>query len=134
MTPKVWRDINGYSLQYWGWGGEDDDMYRRLAMSERNDGKNYEISRPRGRLGAYKMMSHGVDDGNPVNNQRYFVLHNWKGRRRLDGLAQVEYTVLTRENWHAYEKFTVDVGFYGDLNTFYHVPKKNCDPKKDILC
>ena len=70
MTPKTWKDINGYSCQYWGWGGEDDDMYKRLVFA-----KKYHISRPKGRLGAYKMISHNPDNGNPVNEQRYYVLH-----------------------------------------------------------
>lgn len=127
MTPETWKDINGYSCQYWGWGGEDDDMYKRLVFA-----KNYDISRPRGRLGAYKMISHAPDGGNPVNEQRYYVLHNWRGRRPYDGLAQVKYKVMRRENNFAYEKITVDIGYYGDDMTFYHIQTEKCD--NHMLC
>ena len=26
MLPEMFRKVNGYSLQFFGWGGEDDDM------------------------------------------------------------------------------------------------------------
>lgn len=29
MLPEMFRRVNGYSLQYFGWGGEDDDMGHR---------------------------------------------------------------------------------------------------------
>ena len=34
MTPAQFRLVNGYSNQYWGWGGEDDDMYKRIDKSK----------------------------------------------------------------------------------------------------
>ena len=69
MTPQTWKDVNGYSCQYWGSGDEDDDMYKRLVLA-----KNYEIGRPKGRLGSYKMISRDPDSGNSVNEQRHYVL------------------------------------------------------------
>ena len=33
MSPKHWRQINGYSNEYKGWGGEDDDLYHRLKLN-----------------------------------------------------------------------------------------------------
>jgi len=32
MPPEMFRKVNGYSLQYFGWGGEDDDMGKRYDM------------------------------------------------------------------------------------------------------
>ena len=34
MTPTQFRLVNGFSNQYWGWGGEDDDMYKRIDKSK----------------------------------------------------------------------------------------------------
>lgn len=30
MSQKHMDDVNGFSNLYWGWGGEDDDLYMRL--------------------------------------------------------------------------------------------------------
>ena len=34
MTPVQFRLVNGFSNQYWGWGGEDDDMYKRIDKNK----------------------------------------------------------------------------------------------------
>ena len=30
ISVQHFNMVNGYSNQYWGWGGEDDDMFKRL--------------------------------------------------------------------------------------------------------
>ena len=31
LTRNQFEYVNGFSNQFYGWGGEDDDMYRRLV-------------------------------------------------------------------------------------------------------
>jgi len=61
MSREQFHDLNGYSNKYWGWGGEDDDMFYRIY----NIG--YKISRPPFHLGRYKMSFHHRDQGNSLN-------------------------------------------------------------------
>ena len=30
FTPELFKKVNGYSNTFYGWGGEDDDMFHRL--------------------------------------------------------------------------------------------------------
>ena len=34
MNPTVFTTIRGFSNKFWGWGGEDDDLYCRLVRYE----------------------------------------------------------------------------------------------------
>ena len=34
MSTSHYRILNGFSNQFWGWGGEDDDMYNRIVMKD----------------------------------------------------------------------------------------------------
>eukprot|EP00746_Dinoflagellata_sp_MGD_P001146 gnl/MRDRNA2_/MRDRNA2_102124_c0_seq1.p1 gnl/MRDRNA2_/MRDRNA2_102124_c0~~gnl/MRDRNA2_/MRDRNA2_102124_c0_seq1.p1 ORF type:complete len:941 (+),score=141.41 gnl/MRDRNA2_/MRDRNA2_102124_c0_seq1:231-3053(+) len=32
-NPKHWKEFNGFSNEYFGWGGEDDELYHRLRLA-----------------------------------------------------------------------------------------------------
>uniref|UniRef100_A0AC34RD12 Beta-1,4-N-acetylgalactosaminyltransferase n=2 Tax=Panagrolaimus sp. JU765 TaxID=591449 RepID=A0AC34RD12_9BILA len=53
LTMDDYRQINGYSNLYWAWGGEDDDMGKRLLS------QNMTIERPNQQFARFSMLKHG---------------------------------------------------------------------------
>ncbi|VDP10452.1 unnamed protein product [Soboliphyme baturini] len=52
LSAYHFKSVNGFSNMFWQWGGEDDDMGRRLVEH------NYTIHRPPVEYGAYTMIKH----------------------------------------------------------------------------
>ncbi|KAK7916252.1 hypothetical protein WMY93_012013 [Mugilogobius chulae] len=65
MSKEQYLKINGFPNNYWGWGGEDDDIFNRLAS------KGMSISRPSGEVGKCRMIRHERDKKNDPNPQRF---------------------------------------------------------------
>jgi GT2 family glycosyltransferase len=59
MTVKQFRTVNGFSNQFWGWGGEDDDMSNRLKHV------GFHIARYPMNIARYTMLSHNKEKANP---------------------------------------------------------------------
>ena len=36
LKRQHFEDVNGFSNQFWGWGGEDDDMFNRVKHAGMN--------------------------------------------------------------------------------------------------
>lgn len=64
LTEDHFRKTRGFSNRFFGWGGEDDDMYLRLTWA------NLRIRRPEGGVARYAMLKHGRDTGNEINPAR----------------------------------------------------------------
>ena len=60
---SVWRaqfeTINGFSNEFWGWGGEDDDFYNRLKH------KGYDVLRDLSRSAGFFSLPHPWSRANP---------------------------------------------------------------------
>ncbi len=98
---------NGYSNLFFGWGGEDDDLYRRSRTS------GLRITRPNATHGRYTGAPHKKDKRASGN------LRMWKygGKRwRTDGLNSLRYNVLERQPFSTYTWRLVDYSerLYGD--------------------
>ena len=56
MKTTLFRNLNGFSNQFWGWGGEDDDMYLRIKKLR------MAVERRDARLARYTMIRHRDED------------------------------------------------------------------------
>ena len=104
LSKEDFLTINGFSNSYWGWGGEDDDIYQRVAI------KIKEISRPDMQTGRYKMIKHERDVHNELNNQRGNILQRTSLTMEKDGINSLTYNVTKVEKDRLYTFITVDVG------------------------
>lgn len=64
LSREQFFKVNGFSNNYWGWGGEDDDLRLRVELHK------MKISRPKPEVGKYTMIFHTRDKGNEVNMGR----------------------------------------------------------------
>lgn len=77
--------INGMSNLFWGWGGEDDDLYGRVKK------KGLKLTRPSMKHGRYTMIQikhHRSHGGNP---NRRNLLRNTGSRMVTDGINGLKY-------------------------------------------
>jgi len=77
--------INGMSNDFWGWGGEDDDFYRRLTEN------GLKPSHLPSDQGMYKALPHAQEK---AAENRVKVLAEGKGKSKLIGLKQCKYKVM----------------------------------------
>ncbi|CAK9253957.1 unnamed protein product, partial [Sphagnum jensenii] len=85
LTKEQFETINGFSNEFWGWGGEDDDMSNRVRHY------GYKISRYSADIARYKMLKHKGDTPNP---DRYKKLYSGKRRYKTDGINNVKYKTV----------------------------------------
>ncbi|KAM4047911.1 beta-1,4-galactosyltransferase 4-like [Anomaloglossus baeobatrachus] len=104
MTRKQIAKVNGYSNNYWGWGGEDDDLYYRVQLG------NMTVVRPAREVARYTMISHTRDVGNEKNEKRWELLKNVSKVWKTDGLNSCTYELLSIEHNPLYINITVDIG------------------------
>nr|XP_010947237.1 PREDICTED: beta-1,4-galactosyltransferase 2 [Camelus bactrianus] len=72
LSKAQFLRINGFPNEYWGWGGEDDDIFNRISLT------GMKISRPDIRIGRYRMIKHDRDKHNEPNPQRFTKIQNTK--------------------------------------------------------
>lgn len=97
--------VNGFSNEFWGWGGEDDDMANRVKFH------GLRITRYRGEIARYHMLKHRKDAPNP---DRYKKLYKGRQRFRTDGLSNLKYKVVKYELRKLYTWILVDPLYHKD--------------------
>eukprot|EP00062_Callorhinchus_milii_P001798 gi/632937947/ref/XP_007901641.1/ PREDICTED: beta-1,4-galactosyltransferase 4 [Callorhinchus milii] len=104
MTTEQFKKVNGFSNEYWGWGGEDDDLRKRVEIQK------MKIVRPSLEIAKYIMTFHKRDQGNEVNRDRMKLLTKVSQVWSKDGLNSCIYNVKSREHRPLYINITVDIG------------------------
>uniref|UniRef100_A0A9J7Z9Z3 Beta-1,4-galactosyltransferase n=1 Tax=Cyprinus carpio carpio TaxID=630221 RepID=A0A9J7Z9Z3_CYPCA len=104
LSKEQYLKINGFPNNYWGWGGEDDDIFNRVAS------KGMSISRPDGIIGRCRMIRHDRDKQNDPNPQRFDRIAHTRETMARDGINSLTYKVVKIEKDQLFTKITVDVG------------------------
>ncbi|XP_068783454.1 beta-1,4-galactosyltransferase 1 isoform X2 [Struthio camelus] len=104
LSKEQFTKINGFPNNYWGWGGEDDDIYNRLVF------KGMGISRPDAVIGKCRMIRHSRDRKNEPNPERFDRIAHTRETMSSDGLNTLSYKVVKNDKYPLYTKITVDVG------------------------
>ncbi|XP_064410729.1 beta-1,4-galactosyltransferase 1-like [Latimeria chalumnae] len=104
LSKEQFNKINGFPNDYWGWGGEDDDIYNRITS------KGMGISRPDGIIGKCRMIRHDRDKKNDPNPQRFDRIAHTRHTMNSDGINSLSYNVVNTEKYALYTKITVDIG------------------------
>ncbi|KAJ3611712.1 hypothetical protein NHX12_021726 [Muraenolepis orangiensis] len=103
LSREQYMRINGFPNEFWGWGGEDDDMYSRVMY------KKMEVSRPDNRVGMYKMVRHARDLHNEENPHNAGKLGLTRLTMDADGINSLRYTLKHVTKHALYTMVTVDL-------------------------
>nr|XP_014345898.1 PREDICTED: beta-1,4-galactosyltransferase 3 isoform X2 [Latimeria chalumnae] len=104
ITPEQYLKINGFPNEYWGWGGEDDDIATRVRIA------GMKIARPPVSVGHYKMIKHKGDKGNEENPRRFNLLMQTRRKWIQDGMNSLTYSLISKELEPLYTNITADIG------------------------
>uniref|UniRef100_S4RP30 Beta-1,4-galactosyltransferase n=1 Tax=Petromyzon marinus TaxID=7757 RepID=S4RP30_PETMA len=104
LSKAQYLKINGFPNEYWGWGGEDDDIYNRVVV------QGMRLSRPDGSLGRYRMVKHARDAKNEPNPKRFTQIKNTRHNMGRDGINTLKYRHVETVRQPLYTNVTVDVG------------------------
>ena len=103
ITTEHFQLVNGFSNAYRSWGGEDDDMYKRLMA------RGLTISRYPLSIARYTMLSHPKASDEGTRNVR--LLRTSHVRQSKDGLNSIRYSVLGIELHNLYTLIRVTIQY-----------------------
>lgn len=100
VRADLFRELNGFSNEFFGWGGEDDDLQRRIRA------RGMSIMRWPSTVSRYTMLAHSKAE--PSVHRRE-LLRSAESRHDMDGLNNLRYQVLALEERPLYTRILVDV-------------------------
>jgi len=98
ISVSQFRQLNGFSNQFWGWGEEDDDMAKRILYHK------MKVTRYKPEIARYTMVKHEQEI---VNEDNWNILRTSHKRYSTDGLNSLNYTLVIKESEQLYTNVTV---------------------------
>ncbi|XP_005100646.2 beta-N-acetyl-D-glucosaminide beta-1,4-N-acetylglucosaminyl-transferase [Aplysia californica] len=111
FTDDQFRQINGASNLYFGWGGEDDDLSKRV------ENRGLKRLRKYPSIGLYDMILHGRDSTNIPNPTRFELLKTTRERQGVDGLSSAKYSLLSTDSLPLYTRLRISINMTEVLET-----------------
>lgn len=96
LTREQYEAVNGFSNEFFGWGGEDDDFYNRVTWAKMS------VYRSISDVGRYSALQHKPAAANPKRND---IISKGKERMWKDGLNSLKYEIIQK----TYEKLYIHV-------------------------
>ena len=101
LSTRDFALVNGYSNGFWGWGAEDDDLYRRVTSH------NFTVTRPKPLQKArYTALSHSRSK---PSADRFLALNRSTKLRPIDGLVDLRYRTVRVQMEPLYTHILVDL-------------------------
>lgn len=100
MTSQHFTKVNGYSNMFYGWGGEDDDLFFRVSQA------GLSVTRFGPEIAKYKMLTHNKEIPNPA---RFQLMKMDQQIHSAEGLSNLNYTLLSYEVKPLYTRILVHV-------------------------
>lgn len=103
MNFRHWKQINGFSNDFEGWGGEDDDLFERLRVNVLLDNVTQTVHRPKSGEGAFETISEARHNhpGKVKGEKEYqhslrIIAEMKRGspRWKSDGLSDLTFQIL----------------------------------------
>lgn len=104
FTKEQFLKVNGFSNLFWGWGGEDDELYNRVVAA------GMKIERPNPNISRAKAILHQRDPGNEKTGKSFHLVKKAAQLMHEDGLNTLEYEVVARTEHRLFTKITVNIG------------------------
>ena len=100
LSKNQMEKSNGFANSFYGWGGEDDDLYHRVVQLQK-----FPVSRYPGNIGRFSMLKHGKEAGNDEIGD---LMEKSKNNELVeDGLSNLVYEKLNEKKNDLYTWFLV---------------------------
>ncbi|KAI9559237.1 hypothetical protein GHT06_016026 [Daphnia sinensis] len=106
LSATDFQLVNGYSNAFWGWGGEDDQLYQRVLFHNLTVTRAVEDQPSLLHQVHYKTLPHPKEKPNPRRNR---ILKAGSKRFKSDGLINLQYRRMALELKPLYTYVLVDI-------------------------